>query len=160
MRLCPAIAAMLTLAATAAAASPPPPIYVKHTEVTVLVTKGEGNHAVLGLGYNRVGDQRAISCSHEQGCVMTVASMVEIRNVTGAWAICTLIDGVPTTPPCAHQNPAPGKDGGTGNALASTLLSQGPHVIETGVDLKDNAGAELGSWEVHYTMLLDPPAGK
>jgi hypothetical protein len=84
---------------------------------------------------------------------------VGISDVTGSWAICTLVDGAPTTPPCPNQNAAPGKEGGLGNGLASVLLAKGRHTIETGVVLNDNAGAHLGNWEVHYTILLDPPHG-
>lgn len=158
MRTIPAVAAMILLIGTAAAA--PPPIYIKRSEVTVLVAKGEGHHAVLDLGYNIVGEQHPIQCPHDAGCLMTIASMVEINDVTGSWAICTLVDGVATTPHCPHQNPASGREGGVGNALASVLLTEGRHMVETGVYLKDSAGAHLGVWEVHYTTLDDPPAGK
>jgi hypothetical protein len=40
------------------------------------------------------------------------------------------------------------------------VLAKGHHMVETGVVLKDAAGAHLGNWDVHYTTLDDPPHGQ
>ncbi len=105
MRLFSVVAATLVLGGMPAAAqdgnhrtkqpTPPPPIYVKHTEVTMLVTKGEGHRTELNQGYTTIGEPHPIKCVHDQGCVVTAVSMVEIGGYSGKWAICTLVDGVP-----------------------------------------------------------------
>jgi hypothetical protein len=165
MRQLPVIAAAIAFVATSAMAesnaqrTAPPPIYIKHTEVNTFVTKGDGRQSVLNLGYNVLGNQHAIACPHDEGCLITVASIVGISAVSGSWSICSLVDGVPAQPDCQRQNAAVGQEGGVGNGLASFLLSKGRHVIETDVLLRDNGGALLGSWEAHYTLFIDPPHG-
>lgn len=165
MRRFSATAAVVVIASTwamggLASAAAPPPIYVKSTEVNTLVTKGVGHRAVLNLGYNILGEQHPFACDDDRGCLVTVSSVVGVSDVSGSWSICSLVDGVPADPPCQRQNAAVGAEGGVGNGLASFLLTKGTHAIETDVLLRDNGGAHLGSWEVHYLLFLDPPQGR
>ncbi len=155
MRIFTAFAATIVLAGISVAAQGGA-LYVKHTESTVLVTGADGHHAKLNAGYNTLGEQHQMGCENKDGCLVTYESMVEIFNVSSTWAICTRVDGE-LVAHCPGQSPTVG-EGGAGNAIGSVLLSPGKHMIET--DVLDNAGgAELGIWEVHYTMLLDPPHG-
>jgi hypothetical protein len=157
MRIFTALAATIAVASFSVAAQAA--VYVKNSEITILVTNAEGHGMELKSGYTTLGDSHAISCDKDQGCLVTIQSMVGMSQAPGAWRICTLVDGQPVNPPCTNQIPAPGKDGGTGNALASVVISKGNHMFETGVMMNGIEGARLGNWEVHYTKLLDPPRG-
>ncbi len=157
MRIFSAIAATIAVACISTASQGA--TYVKHTEINILVTGADGDGRELLPGYNILGAQHPVSCDHDEECLVTIQSMVGVAELAGPWKICTLVDGQPITPRCPNQNPAPYKDGGVGNSLGSVVLKKGRHQIETGVVLPEGESGHLRGWEVHYTLMLDPPHG-
>jgi hypothetical protein len=103
-------------------------------------------------GGTTVIDTQTIKCGSTNGCIISVAAMVQaiLNSGSGQWQICVLVDATQAAPGCPVQGTVPSSNYVVGNLRANALVNTGTHTVQTEI-IMPGAGS-IAARESDYTV--------
>lgn len=97
-------------------------------------------------------DSQTIKCAATSGCILSIATMVQVisNGSAGQWQICILVDGSQAAPGCPTQGIVPTSNYVVGNLRANAPIATGTHTVLTEIILP--SAGNYAAWESDYTV--------
>ena len=97
-------------------------------------------------------DTQKIKCSNADGCIISVAAMVQAisNSGSGQWEICALVDGNLVQPGCPVQGTVPSSNYVVGNLRVDASVDSGTYTLQTEIVMP--AAGSIAARESEYTV--------
>lgn len=117
--------------------------------VTFILHKDKEANISIVTGLNYLDPIRNVDCKSATGCIISISGIAEITSGVGSPQLCSFVDQRPSFPACASQI-IQGQMNRI-NFLASAIVGQGTHAIQSAVSSSDSTGT-IDFWMMQYTV--------
>jgi hypothetical protein len=133
-------------------AEPPNVAAALHKTLGSVINNGSAGASLVG-GFNNVDSLTSVGCSNAAGCTIDISAMMQFAPPAGTyWAICPVVNGTYTNPPCPYQGTAPAVGSYvTGNGQGSITVPAGTSFVQTQIYVSN--ASTMGNWQVTYTVM-------